>query len=299
MSLRTLRWAVLAPVALLLILSFAAAPARAGQAPPPKQPPGKAAPKTGSPAEPPEAKAPTTQGVLSAYAARVAENNKKLREIVSRHRPLAWVFALVLFVIGAAFAFWGWALVRTFFVPICMAAGLGTGALCGWSGAMQSGHAPLAFRVGVVAALCLMVFYGVLGWKIKPVGAFLMALSTFMMAGALAAEKGRPGGGIFTVAIGVMFAFLTLRWPRGILTACTASAGAQLLMSAVYVASLAYPKGQFPQGTEWVQSSPLRLAVVFGFLFLLGLNIQFTIGPGGLTEDEQAKWRTGIRGRQR
>jgi hypothetical protein len=227
------------------------------------------------------------------------ELRESTQQWAMRTKRLAWIIVVGLFLAGCVSAFAGWWLIRTFFVPICLLTGVLSGGAAGWAAAGRLGASGAAALIATAAvALAMMVLYGVASVKAKPIGAYLLGLSPFLLFSAGASRAGYTGSGVIVLVAGLLVSLLVLRRTRLVMVILTAVQGALLWIAAAFMLDALIRVPGAAEAKNWLATHPLAWLVIVLFLCILGMNIQYTLGPGALTEEERVKWRR-ARGRAR
>jgi hypothetical protein len=209
-------------------------------------------------------------------------------EEATKSRTVGWIILAAAAVGGALALFFGWTLVKSLLVPFAPVLGLATGVMMAFFiiEALYTGR-PIAFRLTVVAvgALVGVAAYLFSALRAKPVAAFLVILSPFLMLSAfffpLSAALGLV---IFCIGfVAGFFAMIELR-PLAIIATSVLGACAFFavwgLLSHLVGEQAVFVRDFF----EWLIANPYMLAMGWAVCVIIGCSFQFTTGPRGTLE---------------
>lgn len=235
--------------------------------------------------------APSTEKGVQLLQAQQQKFLDSLKGFAARMRPVVMVVMGVTGFLGIIILLFGWAIVRALFVPFAMLSGLQTGWAFGWTLALQMGRKDQEFIFAGALAFLAMVFYGFASWKAKPIGAYLMMLSPFLAAGLMGVQTGMAGPGYVCLLLGFTVGFLAMRRIRFFMVVATSLVGTELLITTIFLFWALFHVKWLDNALTWTLGTPFMPLIFAGLIFILGCNVQFTMGPGDLADAEADKWR--------
>ena len=284
---------VIALTASLLAVSAVSLRAQAEGPAPPTRP---AAPQEGTPAQPPQEEKLAPHERTRREAAKLVEQaGEKVKDFAqyadgylkkATSSPLiGWVVLAVGSLIGALSLFFGWTFVQWLLVPSAPLLGLATGGFTAFC-VIQALYTnrPTWFRltllaVGVAIGIAVYLFTAL---KAKPVAAFLVIMSPFMMLAAfLFPYSAVMGLVIFCIGFLAGFAAMIEVRPLSII-ATSVLGGCALVATWGLLSHLLHGQPPFVRDVfEWLMANPDMLAIAWGALVFIGVCFQFATGPRG------------------
>jgi len=184
---------------------------------------------------------------------------------------------------------WGWTLIQSLLIPFAPVWGLATGGITAFC-IVQAFYTsrPPWFRlallaVGIAMGLGLYLFAAL---RAKPIAAFLVVMSPFLIVAALTFDfDAKIGLAIFCCGFLAGFAGMVQVRPLAILS--TSMLGAVGFLGCWgLLAHLLRDRAIFVQDSfAWLTGNPLMLILAWGVFTFLGTNFQFTTGPRGALEE--------------
>lgn len=209
---------------------------------------------------------------------------------ISERPLLQWGVLAAALAGGIAFWLFGWALLKTFFVPVVTFAGCATGGFLAWSLHSSYSANPTA-NMGMVTTVLGMVmgaaFYFVVGRKFKPLGMFLTVFTPFLIICSIL----YPYSGLQALAalgLGAVFAMIAMLKLRPVAVLSTSLLGAFALMIGVRLFQQAAGIQWILPVLEWFTENPAILLLILVVAVLVGAHIQLTAGPGDIEFEEAA-----------
>jgi len=283
----------LAVVLTVGLLAVSLSPARAagqGAAPPAEQP--KAAPTEEKPVGAHEATRKEAERLAQLAGEKVktfAEYADGYLQKVTDVPMYGWGSLAVAALIGTMSLFFGWTFLQWLLVPCAPVLGLATGGFTAFC-VIQALYTnrPVWFRltllaVGIGLGVGLYLFSAL---KAKPVAAFLVILSPFLMLAAfLFSYSAAIGLIIFCIGFVAGFAAMIEVRPLSIVASSVLGAGALIatwgLLSHLLKGDPAFVRDVF----KWLLENPGMLAMAWVALAFVGTCFQFATGPRGSLQD--------------
>jgi hypothetical protein len=201
---------------------------------------------------------------------------------------VAWSAFTVLLVAGMLVMFFGWGFVRSLLVPSAPALGLATG------GAMAfclveafCADQPDWFRWALLGAGIVLGagLYLVAALKAKPVAAFLVVLSPFLVLSSLLFPFNATIG-LLVFCAGFVAGFAAMIEVRSMSIIATCVLGGSFVLTAWGLLShLLGGEGFMRTFFVWLVENPLMLVVALAALVFIGSSFQFATAPRGGLED--------------
>jgi len=200
-----------------------------------------------------------------------------------------WTALAVATLVGTLSLFFGWTFLQWLLVPAAPVLGLATGGFTAFCiiQALYTNR-PVWFRltllaVGIGLGVGLYLFSAL---KAKPVAAFLVILSPFLMLAAfLFSYSSAIGLIIFCIGFVAGFAAMIEVRPLSIVATSFMGAGALIatwgLLSHLLGGQPPFVRDVF----KWLIDNPLMLAIAWGALAFVGVCFQFATGPRGSLQD--------------
>ena len=204
-------------------------------------------------------------------------------------RPsLQWGILLVALFGGLAFWLLGWALLKTFFVPVVVFAGCATGGFLGSlvpSAFSLDASRNLAMTVTVLGLVTGGAFYLLVGKKFKPLGMFLVVITPFaMMFSALLGYSYWIA--LVVLAVGGAFGFASMLYLRPVSIVATSLLGTFALMIGFRLLQPTAGLDFVGVGFRWLADHPSMLFLTVCVGILMGAHVQYTTGPGDIEVEE-------------
>lgn len=208
---------------------------------------------------------------------------------ITQNRAVGWATLLGAALVGVVTLLYGWVLVKSLLIPFAPVWGLATGGATAFC-IIQAMYTErevwfrlLVLAVGVTLGLGLYLFSAL---RAKPVAAFLVILSPFLILGAfLLPHEGVLGLIIFCTGLLAGFAAMVEVRPLAIIS--TSLFGAGCIVSAYGL--LAHLIGRqldvVRDSFDWLMAHALMLVLVWLVVAFVGANFQFSTGPRGTLED--------------
>ncbi len=209
-------------------------------------------------------------------------------ESLSDRPAIQWAILAGTLLGGLAFWLLGWALLRTFFVPVVVFAGCATG---GFIGSLV----PSAFAIDTSGNLAVSItmlgfvvggaFYFLVGKKFKPLGMFLVVFAPFVLLFSLLLGYSYWIA-IIVLGLGAGFGFASMVYLRPVSILATSFLGTFSLLISFKLFSGISGLESIGAAFRWLTLHPtmLFLAVIVGIL--LGTHTQYHTGPGDIEVKE-------------
>jgi len=213
---------------------------------------------------------------------------------LSERPTLQWGILAVALFGGLAFWLLGWALLKTFFVPVVVFAGCATGGFLGSLvpvafGLKTSGN--LAMSITVLGLVFGGAFYFLVGKKFKPLGMFLVVVTPFLML--FSALLGYSYWvALITLGIGGGFGFASMIYLRPVSIVATSLLGTFALLMAFRLLDQAAGFDFIGAAFHWLAVHPAMLFLAVCVGILVGTHMQYTTGPGDLEVKESQGAKT-------
>lgn len=268
-----------------LVLAVLAAPARECW---PGEP--DSSPAAAEEADEGAAEAPSGQEVVSKVSEKVSEFSRRTEkwfDQLAHYELVGWIASALLFLLTATLLLFGWALLRTFFVPVSGAVGSAAGALLTLG--LVAVVAPeareevklVALVVGVLAGGLILVFSAM---KMRPFACMFIVLSPFLIISTALFPLGRTGAAlaILAVLIGVALGCMSMHHMRPMAILSTSLLGAVCLTAFCGALTRLWGLAFLQKGWVFLMQNPLILLVGLVLVALGGANFQWSAGPGEL-----------------